>query len=273
MANSFVAGKTFIFDHLARREALDGLEAYPKPVLECHEQWMLQPRKHSTARVEIIYGRIICRRMLQTHNLQPLHLWDNYSNVTLYLEWDNEGPGRRMLHRIVVFAMHPQLFLMPWGKRWAKSQDQAIWIGHKLARLSCQRDFYQRMHWSVINRFPRLQKYPQFKQLAQVSLQAVRNARGHPKRSSPDNFSKNQISMKSGAWSASRATKCLLANVDANSFLYSDASANSTIGSGRGLMPAPGVIDDNGFAQDLGEIAGASRLKGTYSSIQYSRKG
>jgi hypothetical protein len=77
-------------------------------------------------------------------------------------------------------AMHPQLFQMPWGKIWASAQDRAVWIGHKLARLCCQKDFHQRMYWPMINRFPRLEKYPQCKQLAQASLEAVINARDGP---------------------------------------------------------------------------------------------
>ncbi len=56
MANSFVPGKTFIFDHLSRREASDGLKEYPKSILECHEQWLAKLRKFSVARVEIVYG-------------------------------------------------------------------------------------------------------------------------------------------------------------------------------------------------------------------------
>jgi len=57
MANTFVKGKTFIYDHLARREVVDGLVNYPEHILRCHEAWLLKIRRNILAKVEILYGR------------------------------------------------------------------------------------------------------------------------------------------------------------------------------------------------------------------------
>lgn len=54
MANTFVNGKTLIFDHLARREITDGLVDYPVNILACHEDWLFKIRKNMEAKVEIL---------------------------------------------------------------------------------------------------------------------------------------------------------------------------------------------------------------------------
>jgi hypothetical protein len=56
MANNFVPGKTLIFDHLARREIVDGLKMYPKEILACHERWLSRIRESISSKVEIVYG-------------------------------------------------------------------------------------------------------------------------------------------------------------------------------------------------------------------------
>jgi hypothetical protein len=93
MANTFLNGKTLIFDHLARREITDGLVDYPAHILACHEDWLLKIRKSIEAKVEILYGRAIQQRMLKIYNLERLCLWGNHSDITIYLEWASDDLG------------------------------------------------------------------------------------------------------------------------------------------------------------------------------------
>ena len=114
MANRSVKGKTLIYDHLARREIVDGLVDYPENILRCHEAWLFKMRKNMLAKVKILYGRHIQRRTLKICDLERLSLWAKHSGIAVYLEWlpgDPESP--RKLTRFLVFAMHPQLFLFP----------------------------------------------------------------------------------------------------------------------------------------------------------------
>jgi hypothetical protein len=113
MANSFVSGNTMIFDHLARREVVDGLRVYPKEILACHEHWLSRIRNFITAKVEIVYGRAVQDRMLQLQKLERFPLWSEYAGVNLFLEWSSAPDQQQMLRRILVFANHPQVFLQP----------------------------------------------------------------------------------------------------------------------------------------------------------------
>lgn len=179
MANAFVKGKTLIYDHLARREVVDGLVEYPEHILRCHEAWLLKIRRNMLAKVEILYGRPIQGRMLSICDLERLPLWGRYSGIALYFEWmsgDPESPAK--LARILVFALHPQNFLFPWGKKFANGQDHTISIAHHLAGLTYKTQFYQDLHWSFVNRFPRLYHYTQQQALARDAFKAVHAAKG-----------------------------------------------------------------------------------------------
>jgi len=137
MANMFVRGKTLIYDHLARHEIVDGLVDYPEHILRCHEAWLLKIQKNMLAKVEILYGRDIQQRVLKICDLTRLSLWGKHSGIAVYLEWMPGDPeSLRKLTRLLVFAMHPQLFLFPWEKKFANMQDHLICIAHHLAGLT-----------------------------------------------------------------------------------------------------------------------------------------
>jgi hypothetical protein len=156
IANNFVPGKTLIFDHLSRRESIDGLEVYPRSILKIHEDWVSEIRTHMAAKVEIIYGKKVRDRMLRIHDLEPLALWGEYKSVVLYLEWapNYDAVGRR-LARVIVPAYHPQVFLCPGGARYATHQDTVLRIAHELAGLNdpAYKDgFYRDFNTSMINK-------------------------------------------------------------------------------------------------------------------------
>lgn len=196
-AGAFVKGKTLIYDHLARREVVDGLKDYPKRILRCHEEWLSIIRSSMAATVEIAYGRSVHQRMMQTLELEPLRLWGEYADVVIFLEWtENKTGGPKTLARFVIFAMHPQLFLFPWGKKHAAIQDRSLCIAHKLAKINIGEKFYQKLHWSIVNRFPKPAAYPQAKELSRMALKAVQAARETKKDtvpSEPDTLSTNRL--------------------------------------------------------------------------------
>lgn len=48
-----------------------------------------------------------------------------------------------MLKRIIVFVMHPQVFLYSFGKKHAAIQDLRISVAAKLAKVEIQERFFQ----------------------------------------------------------------------------------------------------------------------------------
>lgn len=229
MANTFDKGKTLIYDHLARREGSDGLKEYPPPILQCHEEWLSTIRQRMKAKIEIAYGRCVHARMLKTMALDSLQLWGDFQDVKLYLEWTSRDVTPRKLLRLIVFAFHPQVFLQPWGKKYATSQDRLLWVAHTLSKLNYSYGFYQKLHWSIVNRFPKLAHYAQAKELQFLATKAVEAAKSgpntqisiQPKSRGTDTYHNRlkQPHYAPGAWSSSQARNNRLAGTDYNQHL------------------------------------------------------
>jgi hypothetical protein len=75
-----------LFDHLARRDIIDGLKEYPAEAIQCHEEFIRRVRRKMKAVIEIVYGQIVQKRLLQTIGLEPLPLWGKYQGIPLFLE-------------------------------------------------------------------------------------------------------------------------------------------------------------------------------------------
>ncbi|KAI9653515.1 MAG: hypothetical protein M1821_007023 [Bathelium mastoideum] len=252
MANSFMSGETMIFDHLARREVVDGFKMYPKHILACHEQWLSRVRSIITAKVEIVYGRAVQDRMLRTKYFEQFTLWGGYADVNLHLEWTNGTMQQRTLHRIIVFVHHPQLFLQPWGKRWAATQDLHVYAAHKLAGLTCQNHFYRNLHWSVVNRFPKLQNYPHLKESAQAAIRAITTSLEKESDLRLKSILPTSQTAKPGVWSAGNAVHRLLADADQNAFLLNEERSD--------------------FEEVVDAISNKKRHNGVQNSIHQSRR-
>ncbi|KAF1848361.1 uncharacterized protein K460DRAFT_393453 [Cucurbitaria berberidis CBS 394.84] len=153
IANNFVSGKTFIFDHLSRRESVDGLQVYPQTILDLHETWLSKIRSNMAAKVEVVYGKKVSERMPQIYDLEPLQLWGGYKDIVLYLEWlsTDSLPGKS-LARFVVPAYHPQAFLSPGGARYGVRQDTILRVAHELAGLIYKDGFYKSFNTTMINK-------------------------------------------------------------------------------------------------------------------------
>jgi hypothetical protein len=218
MANTFVRGKTLIYDHIARREIVDGLLDYPEQILRCHEAWLSALRDNMLAKVEIVYGRVAQKRMLEICDFEQLTLWGEHREVTVYLEWIScDDQISRTLIRFLVFAMHPQVFLLPWGRKFAKKQDFLTSIAHSLASLNYNDGFYQNWDWSFINGFPKLQHYEQQQAMARDAFKAVQAAKdvGVSQIKLPQG---SKILHRPNSWNAKRAVKRIILR-DNNSFL------------------------------------------------------
>src|SRR5204863_9431023 len=86
MGNSFTEGDTLMFDHVHRRSATsEAIATYPETVLSAHEAFTHQIMSSSAARVEVIYGQHVQRRILKTMKCSLLPLWGPYSGVFLVL--------------------------------------------------------------------------------------------------------------------------------------------------------------------------------------------
>ncbi|KAF1963756.1 hypothetical protein CC80DRAFT_12593, partial [Byssothecium circinans] len=153
IANNFVPGKTFIFDHLSRRESVDGLQIYPQTILDLHETWLSKIRSNMAAKVEVVYGNKVRDRMSQIYDLEPLQLWGEYEGIVLYLEWLSIGTVfGKSLARLVVPAYHPQTFLSPGGARYSARQDTILRVAHELAGLAYKDGFYKNFNTTMINK-------------------------------------------------------------------------------------------------------------------------
>jgi hypothetical protein len=135
--------------------------------------------------------------------------------------------------------MHPQLFLLPWGKKFAETQDRLISIAHHLAGLTYNEGFYQNWDWSFINQFPKLQHYEQQQTLAREAFKAAKAAKGVdvsliklPPQS--------EILHRPNRWNAKQAVKRIMFEGDNNSFLATNPES-----SGLSLYNALGPMTFN----------------------------
>jgi len=134
LQSGFNTTNSLFFDHIARRDNVDGFKSYPQSVLTCHERFLEEIRSSMKAEVEIVYGEAIRERMLDTQNFEALPLWGKYKEVPVYLEWqsteieDHTAPIK--LRRFILFAHHPAAFLLPWG-------SQEIWTSSRSSYGSC----------------------------------------------------------------------------------------------------------------------------------------
>ena len=63
-----------------------------------------------SAYIEVCYERSLEQRMRQTLDFEAFDLWAEPANITLHLEWETDNSGMRQLFRILVFAIHRNLF-------------------------------------------------------------------------------------------------------------------------------------------------------------------
>ena len=193
------------------------------------------------AKVEILTGRHIQQGMLKTCYLERLSLWGKHDGIAVYLErMSGYTESPRKLTRLLILAMHPQLFLFPWGKKFACMLDGLTCIAHHLAGLTYNNQFYQDWHWSFINRFPKLHYFMQQQALARDAFKAVQAAKGLGS-SLVKMPLEGEILYRPGTWKLSRAVKTILLDGDHNSFLVASPQPLDTQPSNTS---EPSILDD-----------------------------
>lgn len=119
---------------------------YSNHILKYHENFISKLRTHMTAKVKVVWGSYICKRMLKTLNLEPIQLWDKCWDCVLHLKWDNVQQNERaiwMLKYIIVFVMHSQIFLYSFRKKHTVIQNLWISVAAKLVKVEIQKRFFQ----------------------------------------------------------------------------------------------------------------------------------
>ena len=154
MGNAFRQGESLLFDHLHRRSAKsEGLEQYPQCVISAHEEFTRQLMASSAAKVEIIYGRIVQRRILQTMTCYILPLWGRFSKILLVLVHEsnfNNAEKAFMYRRVMLFATHPQrMFYEQKGSSVAVRQDLTFEAASYITdlKVSVDIEYYQSKRW------------------------------------------------------------------------------------------------------------------------------
>lgn len=179
MQSGFAKGHTFNFDHLSRREIVDGIRKYPPHILQCHEEFTAHLRSSMHAEVEVVWGKVVCVRMLELYHkngndLEPLRRWGVYKDVTVFLKWDKsvEDSTKRLV-RFIIFVMHPQVFLTPSWFKFAQIQDLHLSVVGKLSRTVMAENYFQSSPQSRKRFFVSRAAYAQAEHLGQLALEAV----------------------------------------------------------------------------------------------------
>jgi hypothetical protein len=99
---------------------------------------------------------------------------------------------------------------------------------------------YQKLHWSIVNRFPKLIHYPQAKEMALVALKAIGALKKptHPACSNND-ISKPKV-FRSGSRNPYRAKERILADSDCNSFLVGGSHLATSTNEGEDKLKKVG---------------------------------
>ena len=147
--------KYLIYDHLLRRdEKSEGLENYPEEVKECHEAYVQKVRESMEAKVEVVYGTKVKKRMLQKQafKFDPLRLWGEYEDICIFLDCESNYSNAQQEHqyrRVIIFAIHPQrFFYSPEGE--PARQDKFLTVAAKISRVNSIERYYEDQKWKAI---------------------------------------------------------------------------------------------------------------------------
>lgn len=146
--------ETLLIDDLHRRSAKsESYATYPKEVIACHERFTQDICESSTAKVEIIYGVHVQKRVLKRWKITPLPLWGALSGIFLFLveesNFRNEDPKYRFW-RVLLFTCHPQrLYYEKEGSALAQQQDKIALVATKIVRdgTRCIENYFRDKKW------------------------------------------------------------------------------------------------------------------------------
>jgi hypothetical protein len=108
------------------------LEHYPQAVLLAHETFTYRIEGFSEAKIEVVYGVEVQKRLLRrpAARYTILPLWGDFKGVLLFLAYEsNYGNAdlRYTFRRAILFAAHPRrIFYPPHGAPGAIHQDHVV---------------------------------------------------------------------------------------------------------------------------------------------------
>jgi hypothetical protein len=146
--------KYLIYDHLLRRDENSGLETYPEAFKECHEAYVQKVRESMEAKVEVVYGTKVKKRMLQKQafKFDPLRLWGEYEDICIFLDCESNYSNAQQEHqyrRVIIFAIHPQrLFYSP--EEEPARQDKFLTVATKISGVNSIERYYEDKKWKAI---------------------------------------------------------------------------------------------------------------------------
>ena len=154
MGNAFQEGETLLFDSLHRRSVkLEGFDQYPQAVINAHKEFTYQIMDSSAAKVEVVYGRAVQNRILQTMTCYVLPLWGRFSGILLVLVYEsnfNNAEEGFMFRKVIFLATHPQrMFYEREGSSVTVQQDLTFEVASCIADLKVNMDlkYYQSTRW------------------------------------------------------------------------------------------------------------------------------
>ncbi|KAF2664912.1 hypothetical protein BT63DRAFT_79303 [Microthyrium microscopicum] len=154
MGNGFREGNTLIYDQIHRRSKdSDGLNNYPESVIQAHEDFTYQLMESSAAKVEIIYGRPVQKRIMKRLRMTIIPLWERFEGLFLFLLHEGNFVNHSqdfMFRKVLVFAAHPQrLLYAAKGSTESVRQDKVLEIALQIADPSIIFDpkYYQNREW------------------------------------------------------------------------------------------------------------------------------
>jgi hypothetical protein len=131
MGNAYEPGRTLLFDHVHRRDhTSEAIAEYNPQVLQVHEDFTNRIAEASLAKVEIIYGAKVQRRLIQTQQFEVLPLWGEFDGVVLLLAYETNyrnKDAKFLFRRVMPLAYHPQhLFYQSRNGSLAARQDMTM---------------------------------------------------------------------------------------------------------------------------------------------------
>ncbi|KEF53300.1 uncharacterized protein A1O9_10748 [Exophiala aquamarina CBS 119918] len=139
MGNAFKKEDTLIFDDLHRRsEKSESYETYPQEFIDCHMDWTQGICASVTAKVEMVYGIQVQKRVRQRRAIIVLPLWGALSDVFLFRVHESNfrnQDGTYRYREAILFGCHPQrLFYETVGSDIARLQDSITATATKIAQ-------------------------------------------------------------------------------------------------------------------------------------------
>lgn len=128
-----------MFDHVHRREAKsEAIEEYDEQIRDVHEKYTQYIEDSMEAKVELVYGKKVQQRLLQTHDFEILPLWAEFEGLIVLLSREsNYGNADPLFsfRRIILTPCHPQhMFYQRRHSEVAVRQDKIMLAAARMAQ-------------------------------------------------------------------------------------------------------------------------------------------